>query len=131
MVTDFSSFQRLPVRRLSPYLEFARVLMLSLSQGFSPLYGKLSDIIGRKPILFFSIVIFLLGSALCGAAKSFIWLALCKYSRICYFQMAILISNLFRPRSSRYWWWWYNANDYDYYIRYQYVIRPPLYLSMY
>ncbi|PAV18984.1 MFS general substrate transporter [Pyrrhoderma noxium] len=51
---------------------------LLTSACFSPLYGKLSDIIGRKPILFFSIVIFLLGSALCGAAKSFIWLALCR-----------------------------------------------------
>ena len=47
--------------------------------GLSPLYGKLSDLVGRKPILFFSIFVFLLGSALCGAAQSFIWLALCKF----------------------------------------------------
>ncbi|KAL5507072.1 hypothetical protein ACEPAH_6528 [Sanghuangporus vaninii] len=43
-----------------------------------PLYGKLSDIIGRKPILFFSIGMFLFGSAMCGAAQNFIWLALCR-----------------------------------------------------
>ena len=48
--------------------------------GLSPLYGKLSDLVGRKPILFFSIFVFLLGSALCGAAQSFIWLALCKFN---------------------------------------------------
>ncbi|MBZ9749547.1 MFS transporter [Deinococcus sp. HMF7604] len=31
-----------------------------------PIYGKLSDLYGRKPILMIGIVIFLLGSALCG-----------------------------------------------------------------
>ncbi|KAG6835110.1 hypothetical protein H0H93_004777, partial [Arthromyces matolae] len=36
----------------------------------SPLYGKLSDVVGRKPILYASILLFLVGSALCGAAKS-------------------------------------------------------------
>ncbi|KAI5118065.1 hypothetical protein M0805_006328 [Coniferiporia weirii] len=51
---------------------------LLMSACLSPLYGKLSDIIGRKPILFVSIAIFLLGSALCGAAQTFIWLALCR-----------------------------------------------------
>ncbi|OCB92162.1 MFS general substrate transporter [Sanghuangporus baumii] len=44
--------------------------------GFNPLHEKFSDIIGRKPILFFSIGMFLFGSALGGAAQSFIWLAL-------------------------------------------------------
>ena len=33
-----------------------------------PIYGKLSDLYGRKPILVFGIVVFLLGSALCGLA---------------------------------------------------------------
>ena len=45
----------------------------------NPLYGKLSDITGRKPILFFSIGMFLLGSVLCGAAQNFLWLAICAY----------------------------------------------------
>ena len=31
-----------------------------------PIYGKLSDLYGRKPILMFGICVFLLGSALCG-----------------------------------------------------------------
>ncbi|ESK84655.1 membrane transporter [Moniliophthora roreri MCA 2997] len=38
----------------------------------TPLYGKLSDILGRKPLLYFVIGIFLVGSALCGASQSFI-----------------------------------------------------------
>ncbi|MFC4637572.1 MFS transporter [Deinococcus hohokamensis] len=33
-----------------------------------PIYGKLSDLYGRKPILIFGVVVFLLGSALCGLA---------------------------------------------------------------
>lgn len=34
------------------------------------IYGKLSDLFGRKPILFFGIIIFLIGSILCGFATS-------------------------------------------------------------
>jgi EmrB/QacA subfamily drug resistance transporter len=36
----------------------------------TPLYGKLSDIVGRKPAFFVSITIFLVGSALCGLSRS-------------------------------------------------------------
>ncbi|TFK42411.1 major facilitator superfamily domain-containing protein [Crucibulum laeve] len=43
---------------------------LLAAASLSPLYGKLSDLIGRKPILYASITIFLIGSALCGAAQS-------------------------------------------------------------
>ncbi|GAA5448049.1 putative multidrug resistance protein MdtD [Deinococcus depolymerans] len=39
---------------------------LLASTAMVPIYGKLSDIYGRKPILMFGIVVFLLGSALCG-----------------------------------------------------------------
>jgi EmrB/QacA subfamily drug resistance transporter len=35
-----------------------------------PLYGKLGDLYGRKPILQFAIVLFLVGSALCGASQT-------------------------------------------------------------
>jgi MFS family permease len=35
-----------------------------------PLYGKFADSLGRKPVLFFGIAVFLLGSVLCGAAWS-------------------------------------------------------------
>jgi len=51
---------------------------LLMAACLTPLYGKLCDIIGRKAILFFSIFIFLAGSALCGAAQSFIWLVLAR-----------------------------------------------------
>lgn len=33
-----------------------------------PVYGKLADMYGRKPVLIFGIIIFLIGSAACGAA---------------------------------------------------------------
>jgi EmrB/QacA subfamily drug resistance transporter len=39
---------------------------LLASTALVPIYGKLSDIYGRKPILMFGIVVFLIGSALCG-----------------------------------------------------------------
>ncbi|KAB5590111.1 MFS transporter [Ceratobasidium theobromae] len=51
---------------------------LLTSACLAPLYGKLSDLIGRKPILFAAIGTFLIGSALCGAAQSFVWLAVCR-----------------------------------------------------
>jgi EmrB/QacA subfamily drug resistance transporter len=35
-----------------------------------PIYGKLSDLFGRKPIFLFGIVLFLVGSALSGASQS-------------------------------------------------------------
>ncbi|HYK97290.1 MAG TPA: MDR family MFS transporter, partial [Candidatus Acidoferrales bacterium] len=34
-----------------------------------PIYGKLSDLFGRRPILLFAIALFLIGSALCGQAR--------------------------------------------------------------
>ncbi|RPD63524.1 MFS amino acid permease [Lentinus tigrinus ALCF2SS1-6] len=39
-----------------------------------PLYAKLSDMVGRKPVLYASILLFLTGSALCGAAQNMVWL---------------------------------------------------------
>ncbi|KAF8843664.1 MFS general substrate transporter [Paxillus ammoniavirescens] len=48
------------------------------SGAFGPLYGKLSNMFGRKPILYSSIIIFLVGSALCGAAQSMNWLIICR-----------------------------------------------------
>ncbi|KAJ3284918.1 hypothetical protein HK104_009714, partial [Borealophlyctis nickersoniae] len=40
------------------------------STAFMPSYGKFADIFGRKPVFLFSIVVFELGSMLCGAATS-------------------------------------------------------------
>jgi EmrB/QacA subfamily drug resistance transporter len=39
-----------------------------------PITSKLSDIYGRKVMFYFNVLIFLTGSALCGAAQSMIWL---------------------------------------------------------
>ncbi|KDQ16129.1 hypothetical protein BOTBODRAFT_31195 [Botryobasidium botryosum FD-172 SS1] len=44
----------------------------------SPLYGKLAEILGRKVMVFFAISTFLIGSALCGAAQSFLWLCIAR-----------------------------------------------------
>ncbi len=43
---------------------------LLTSAALIPLWGRLSDILGRKPILFTAIALFLVGSALCGASQS-------------------------------------------------------------
>ena len=36
----------------------------------APLYGKLSDMHGRRPLFVVAIVVFIAGSALCGLARS-------------------------------------------------------------
>jgi EmrB/QacA subfamily drug resistance transporter len=41
----------------------------------TPLYGKLSDIYGRKPLFMFAITVFVTGSALCGLSTSMYMLA--------------------------------------------------------
>lgn len=43
---------------------------LLASTAMVPVYGKLSDLYGRKVILLWGIVVFLIGSALCGVAMS-------------------------------------------------------------
>ncbi|KAH7927323.1 MFS general substrate transporter [Leucogyrophana mollusca] len=45
---------------------------------FGPLYGTLSNMIGRKPLLFGSIAVFLLGSVLCGSAQNMTWLIVAR-----------------------------------------------------
>ncbi|MFV8904821.1 MDR family MFS transporter [Serratia fonticola] len=39
-----------------------------------PIYGRLADIYGRKPIFFFGATLFLLGSVLCGFSSNMYWL---------------------------------------------------------
>ncbi|MBE4908916.1 MFS transporter [Bacillus luteolus] len=43
------------------------------------IYGKLSDLFGRKPILIFGIVVFLIGSVLCGFASNMEMLILFRF----------------------------------------------------
>ncbi len=47
---------------------------LLASTAMVPVYGKLSDLYGRKVILLWGIVVFLIGSALCGIAMSMLQL---------------------------------------------------------
>ncbi|KAF8121994.1 MFS amino acid permease [Boletus edulis] len=46
--------------------------------AFGPLYGKLSNMFGRNPVLYACMAVFLLGSALCGAAQNMTWLIGCR-----------------------------------------------------
>jgi len=46
--------------------------------AFQPLYGKLSDIIGRQTVLYSSMSIFVIGSMLCGCAQSMLWLIMAR-----------------------------------------------------
>jgi EmrB/QacA subfamily drug resistance transporter len=52
------------------HLSWVVTAFMVASTMTTPLYGKLSDIFGRKPAFFTSILIFLLGSALCGLSHS-------------------------------------------------------------
>ncbi len=54
---------------------WATTAYLVTSTVTTPLYGKLSDIYGRKPFYLFAIVVFVLGSVLCGQAHSIYELA--------------------------------------------------------
>ena len=51
---------------------------MTLKFRLQPLYGKLSDVLGRKPMLLTALIIFIFGSAMCGAAQSMIWLVVCR-----------------------------------------------------
>jgi MFS family permease len=39
----------------------------------TPVNGRVSDIIGRKPMLYAAIIVFTVFSALCGCAKNMTW----------------------------------------------------------
>ena len=43
------------------------------------IYGKLADLFGRKPILMFGIIMFLIGSILCGFANSMTMLIIFRF----------------------------------------------------
>src|SRR5215469_11378788 len=52
------------------HLSWVVTAYLLASTVVSPVYGKLGDLYGRKRVLQVAIVLFLLGSALCGAAQN-------------------------------------------------------------
>ncbi|KAJ3104655.1 hypothetical protein HDU96_008854 [Phlyctochytrium bullatum] len=47
---------------------------LLTATSFSAMYGKFADIFGRKPVFLFAIIVFEIGSALCGAAPNMAFL---------------------------------------------------------
>jgi EmrB/QacA subfamily drug resistance transporter len=57
---------------------WATTAFLITSTISTPLYGKLSDMYGRKPFILFAITIFIVGSALCGLSQSMYQLAACR-----------------------------------------------------
>ncbi|KAF4452446.1 hypothetical protein F53441_4726 [Fusarium austroafricanum] len=46
--------------------------------SFQPLYGRISDITGRKPVLLFSMGCIVVGGLLCGFARTPVWLYVCR-----------------------------------------------------
>lgn len=58
------------------HLSWVVTAFLLTSTTTTPLYGKLSDMFGRKPLFVVSIVIFLAGSCLCGLSASMTQLVL-------------------------------------------------------
>jgi EmrB/QacA subfamily drug resistance transporter len=54
---------------------WATTAFLITSTISTPLYGKLSDMYGRKPFILFAIIIFIVGSMLCGLSQSMYELA--------------------------------------------------------
>ncbi|GAA5924217.1 MDR family MFS transporter [Sporobolomyces koalae] len=71
--TALSTIQR-DLNGSSASLTWITQAYLLLCTCLAPSYGKLSQLYGRKAILFSSIAFFLLGSTLCATAKNMIWL---------------------------------------------------------
>ena len=51
-------------------------IFLLMTAVATPIYGKLADSIGRKPVFIFGLTVFIIGSALCGLAQNMVQLIL-------------------------------------------------------
>ncbi|MDE2445843.1 MAG: MFS transporter, partial [Alphaproteobacteria bacterium] len=60
------------------YLPWIITAYLLASTAVTPLYGKVSDIVGRRVTLLFAIVVFILGSVLCAMAPNMVTLILAR-----------------------------------------------------
>ena len=52
------------------HLSWVVTSFMVTSTATTPLYGKLSDLYGRKPLFIFAILVFLVGSCLCGLSQT-------------------------------------------------------------
>ncbi|EDO18214.1 hypothetical protein Kpol_543p44 [Vanderwaltozyma polyspora DSM 70294] len=57
-----------------PRISWVATAYLLSSATFQPIYGKISDIFGRKVVLIFCNITFFVGSLICGLSPSFEWL---------------------------------------------------------
>lgn len=62
-----------------PRISWIATAYLFSSATFQPLYGKISDIFGRKPLLIFTNIAFLVGCLMCGLSRSFWWLVIARF----------------------------------------------------
>lgn len=56
------------------YLPWIVSAYLVTATAVTPLYGKLADIHGRRPVIFLAVSIFLIGSVMCALAPTLFWL---------------------------------------------------------
>ena len=59
-----------------PIVTLAIFMTTFMTAVSTPLYGKLADSIGRKPVFLFGIALFVIGSSLCGLAQNMVELIL-------------------------------------------------------
>ncbi|SCV04398.1 LAMI_0H15808g1_1 [Lachancea mirantina] len=62
-----------------PRISWIVTAYLLASATFQPLYGKISDIFGRKPLLLFSNAAFGIGCLICGVSHNLWWLTLGRF----------------------------------------------------
>ena len=60
---------------LDKFIWVTSAYMVAVMAGM-PIFGKLSDMYGRKRFYIFGLLIFLIGSALCGTAQSIVQLSI-------------------------------------------------------
>jgi len=62
-------------------VEWVIIVYLVVIAGTLLTFGRLSDLVGRKPVWMTGLALFTLGSALCGAASSLLMLVVARPSR--------------------------------------------------
>ncbi|GAA6054990.1 hypothetical protein JCM3770_000481 [Rhodotorula araucariae] len=75
--TSLSTIQR-ELNGTAASLSWVSGAYLLCVTSLAPCYGKMSDYFGRKWVLYTCILIFMIGSALCGAAQNIVWLCVCR-----------------------------------------------------